>query len=198
MTHPQPGGSGPGRKVTRRTRAAALALSGTALAGLTWFVGARPALTGPHLTSPATAAFGISLPSTKAGQAYTFGSLPVCLDKPGTVAIDGITPVGAKGGLAVTAFAARLLSHELYGAEPVRLSSSGFGGSTTVDTTCDSSVGGAEVAVELVKSEATNARMDGITIAWHSSATSGEVTMPFHLVLCQSADQDVPECQSMP
>lgn len=153
---------------------------------------------GPHLTSPATAPFGISLPSTRSDQAYTVGGIPVCLDRPGNADIDGISLVAPKGGLTVSAFAARPLGTTLFGAENIELSRTGFDGRTTVSQSCGQSPGGAELAVEFRKTTNDNARADGILVKWHNNDAQGQVSIPLHIVFCEGPNENITACQSFP
>lgn len=151
------------------------------------------------LSSPATAPFGASIPSTRANQPYSFGAIPVCVAGDGTITIDRVVPLNSQGGLEVTAFATRPLRRDLFGEEPVALSTSGFGGSAMVQGRCSTTPGGAgsELAVELRKTAAGNARADGITIAWHGSAGNGKLLVPFHVVLCEGANENVAGCKAL-
>ncbi|WP_460626698.1 hypothetical protein [Intrasporangium mesophilum] len=147
-----------------------------------------------HLTTLATAPFGASEPSTKAGQTWTFGAIPLCLDRPGSAHIDSIEAINPHDGLHVTDFAARPFRPEGFGAEPRPLSTIGFGGSATVTSDCAGRPGGAELAVELVKDHPGDARADGLLLRWHSSDADGVISIPFHIVLCHNSDLDAPAC----
>ena len=172
--------------------AAALALGGLAIAH------AHRSANQVHLSAPGVAPFGASLPSTKAGQTWTFGTIPICLDRPGRAQVDSVTVVNARGGLRVTDFSTRPLSPTMLGAEPRRLAVLDFRGTRTVTMACASDPPGAELAVEFHKDQAVTARGDGLLVSWHSHDASGEFSIPFYVVLCQGPDENVEECRSFP
>lgn len=151
---------------------------------------------GVSLTTPSDAAFGISLPSTRQDEPYTFGSIPLCLRGQGRAVIDRVEPLGAQGGMKVDAFAVRPLSSNMLGAEQVALAATGFGSATEVTQDCATAPGGSELAIQLSKTANGNARTTSLLVAWHSDTESGEVTIPGHIVLCQGPNQDVPDCQA--
>lgn len=152
-----------------------------------------------RLSSPATAPFGASIPNTRVNQPYSFGAIPVCVSGDGTITIDRVFPLNSQGGLEVTAFATRPLRGDLFGEEPVALSTSVFGDSAVVQGRCSTTSGGAgsELAVELRKTIAGNARADGITITWHGSAGNGQLLVPFHVVLCEDANENIAGCKAL-
>ena len=87
------------RRARGQVAAAAAVLLVVLAAGTAWFLlrGAGRADGGLRVTTPARAPFGISLPSTGAGQAYTFGSMPLCLTGAGalTATVDDVRLVDA-------------------------------------------------------------------------------------------------------
>lgn len=169
-------------------------------AGVSWFAfraTISDVIFGPSLTTPIQDRFGISLPSTRAGQAFTIGAMSVCLSSPGVATIDRVTATGATQGLSVAAFAVRPLSPNLYGAEPVTLAASGFGGGRQVRVLCTGNPGGEELAVQLDKTRSLDVRQSGLEVSWHSGRRSGTFTIPAHIVLCQGANQDTPRCDPM-
>lgn len=75
--------------------AAALVAAGTlAAAGLVARSDARDV---PRLYFPPDAAFGIAVPDTSTGASWSFGSITLCLTKPGKVTITRLTPLGGFG-----------------------------------------------------------------------------------------------------
>jgi len=151
------------------------------------------------LSSPATAPFGASIPNTRVNHPYSFGAIPLCAAGDGTITIDRVLPLNSQGGLEVTAFGTRPLRGDLFGEEPVALSASGFGGSARIQGRCSTSSGGAgsELAVGLRKTAVGNARADGLTITWHGSAGNGQLVIPFHVVLCEDANENVAGCKAL-
>lgn len=190
----------PGRRGTRRAVVGLAAAMAVLAAGVGWFASrdsTRDGADGPRLTTPAKLPFGISLPSTRAGQPFAFGSMPVCLSSPGSVTIDRVTATDAIGGLTVDAFAVRPLSANMFGAEQVTLATSGFGGTHEVTGSCSGTPGGAELAVQLTKTSSGHARESGLAVSWHSGSRSGTTNIPAHIVLCQSANLDTPACKPL-
>ena len=152
-----------------------------------------------RLFSPASDSFGASLPSTRANQPYSFGSIPICVEGAGEVTIDRVTPINPQAGFRISAFATRPLSNNMIGALPTSLANSGFGGGPTVRERCSTGEfdAGSELAIETVKTDASNARADGLTIRWHTNEQSGELVIPFHIALCQGEDESVAACTSL-
>src|SRR5947207_225211 len=76
---------------------------------------------GAHLIWPndSGSGGGAALPNTRGGHPYSFGSLLLCLDRPGRVTIENVSLDAPQGGLAVQAFATR--------ANPVEIGKEGFG-----------------------------------------------------------------------
>ena len=136
------------------------------------------------------------MPSTRAGQSFTIGGMPLCLSGAGSATIDRVEATGASQGLRVGGFAVRPLSAELYGAEPVALAASGFGGGHQVTDTCHDARGGDELAVQLDKTQPLDVRQSGLVVSWHSRHRLGTLTIPARIVLCQEADETIPQCDS--
>jgi hypothetical protein len=151
-----------------------------------------------RLTTPITLPFGASLPATTSARPYTFGSIPICLDKVGTVQIDSVAAVNSQGGLSVSGFAVRPLSPSLFGSQDRALVATGFNGTDAVSQTCRHPPGGADRGVESPKHRDTTARADGILVYWHNESERGEVEIPFHIVLCEGPDETIPTCQAFP
>lgn len=156
----------------------------------------HPFRASPLMDSPAHVPFGASLPSTKAGQSYSFGTLPLCLVRRGRAMVTDVEPVRPHGGLRVVDFAVRPLTADLFGSAASSLPATGFGGGRVVDELCDGKPGGAELAIELTKTGSGNARMSGVLIRYRANGRAGSVLIPFTVVLCAAANQDVPECRA--
>lgn len=150
------------------------------------------------LTTPIDAPFGASLPSTKAGQAWTFGGMAFCLKIAGQAQIDSVTLTNPQGGIRISGFAVRPLTNNMFGAEPTSLKGSGFNGTNTVTSTCNEAPHGDELAIEVSKDRAADARADGFTVHWHDAGGNGQIQVPFHVVLCQGPDETVSSCKAFP
>jgi hypothetical protein len=155
---------------------------------------ARGALAMPGQAGP----WGISLPSTKAGAPYTIGGIPVCLRSRRSATIDSIKTTGSRDDIRVTNFVVRPMSDELFGAEQVGLSESGVEGGHLVEAPCNGEPGAAELVVEMQKIHAANARVAGLSVTYSTAGHTGRLDIPLHLVLCQSANQDTPDCLALP
>jgi hypothetical protein len=186
-----------------RHKSLGLAVALASIAGLAAFSAAwgaeapdasRNALAMPGDSAP----WGISLPSTKARAPYTIGGIPVCLRSGQAAVIDDVKATGAQDEIQVTNFVVRPLSDELFGAEQVRLSDAGVVGGHRVDAACSREPGGAELVVEMQKARPGNARIAGLNVTYSTAGRKGSLQVPLHLVLCQAADQETPDCEALP
>ncbi len=139
---------------------------------------------------------GAALPSTTAGKPYTFGAIPVCLTSPGRVVIDAIRPEDTTGGLRVSGFAVRSVAGDLFGAEQTTLAAAGFTGAHEVTSVCGPELTPDELAVEVTKATAINARGGNLLADWHNNSSHGTLSIPFHIVLCQGSDTTTTDCKS--
>jgi hypothetical protein len=138
--------------------------------------------------------FGISLPSTVADRPYSIGGIALCVNGASSVQVDEVLPAD-DDGIRVTDFAVGPLDGT-FGADQVTLEAAGFPDSRTVHGACADDQG-SQLGVQFSKPTAATARVDGLTVRWHSGEVSGTTTVPLHLVLCEGPDQDVPSCRSL-
>jgi hypothetical protein len=134
--------------------------------------------------------FGAVIPNVKAGQSWTFGSIPVCTPTGTPLEVTRVDPDNAST-LEVHAFAVRSKTDALFGSDAVTLAEAGFDPSVrTVSATCG--VGEPdELAIEVL-------RPDGMatvtTNGFMVESGSGETMLPFVVTLCSPEDGGTPDC----
>ncbi len=148
--------------------------------------------------SPAHDPFSAVLPSVNEGATYTFGSLPLCLAADGPALVTSVEPVSPQGGISFGAFAVRPLQPNMLGSEASPLPKTDFGDGRVVHEHCDTTPGGAELAVEMTKQSADNARTSGVRVNYSVDGRPGTLVIPFTVVLCATADMDGPACRAWP
>lgn len=130
----------------------------------------------------------------------SFGSMMLCLDKPGAVTVTSVSPFRATGHITVHDFMLRknpLWAHT--GASLLEANSNlaraGFRGARRVDVVCDHRIGrGYELGVQISKPTDTPASLKGFTIEYHSQGETGQLLFPYTIVLCSQPRASIPRC----
>ena len=154
-----------------------------------------------RLVSPGgdTGSFGISVPTPDGPAAWSFGSIPLCLEGVDSVVIESVEAGSEE--LSVTHFAVRPtlepgsdgVTH-LLGAEPRPLAFTDFGSGRTLRGQCADEEY-TELAVELSRSGDGTARADGLLVRWSAGLRSGALLVRGSFVLCENASTDAGDCQ---
>lgn len=143
---------------------------------------------GPHLRLPPgpVATTEGWLANVKPGQDGTFGSMVVCLDKPGSVTITGVKPVDPQGGIRIDEFGVRPWTHLGILFKLGNLEANHFHPGRTVDVVCNKKTGaGYELAVAISRPSGAPAGMGGVVINYTSDGDKGSLTIPnTGMVLC--------------
>jgi hypothetical protein len=128
----------------------------------------------------------------------------ICLDRPGTVELTGVTPVRPQG-LRVTGFAVRPNQywkptggvHEFLGEQRAPLRKLGFA-SRTVDAACDRKTGaGYELAFRVLKTGPGEAAAAGLTLTYTADGHTGTLAIPFAVRLCPEKSASAKACNSL-
>ena len=161
---------------------------------------------GPSLIFPVPVnAASLGVARAHLGDRWSIGmESTVCLDKPGTVEITGVTPVRPHG-LRVIGFAVRPnqswkptqgVAGAFLGEVRAPLQHLGFT-SRTVDVACEHNTPkGYELAVRLLKTTPGRAVASGWVLSYRSSARVGTLAIPFGLLLCPADSADARRCHS--
>jgi hypothetical protein len=175
----------------------------------------------PHILPPSESGWaGASIPDRRANVPYPLvGGINLCLDRPGSVEVIEVTMEHTEGGFRIDAYAFRPMQASPEGDYhyPTTFTETlwelGFeSGSTTIDLVCPEELGGpsddelADVATESVNrglvefgiqfSKPTDATARGaiIRLTYRSGGKTYVHRTGFELILCEQADQSVPEC----
>jgi hypothetical protein len=145
-------------------------------------------------------------PNVARNSLITFGSMIVCLDRAGSVAVTGITPIRSSG-LSVSEFGLRpspFWTNKGTGIGDARggLQKNHFTENHLATLVCSSRTGrGYELAVALRKLTNSPASLTGFKIAYTSDGHVGSVTFPLGILLCPAQLQSAgvspePKCDT--
>jgi hypothetical protein len=129
-------------------------------------------------------------PHVGRGDLMTFGSMVVCLDRPGVVTVMAVVPVGG-AGVAVSEYGLRpspFWTHKGSGIGDAQgdLQQNHFPSHSTATLVCDAKTGrGYELGVVLKKLDNGPATLKGFKISYRSSGGhQGSILYPLGIVLC--------------
>jgi hypothetical protein len=123
------------------------------------------------------------------GELVSFGSVPVCLDRPGKAAITSVGLIRASG-ISVVDFEVRpspvLRGKELLGNAPGSLSDNGFPHHRDVNWACPTKVSPRvyEFGITLKRTGSGPGETDGFNIQYQSDDISGALQVPLTIILC--------------
>ena len=177
---------------------------------------ATSAVSGPQLLWPNQDGGGqVVVPAAKPDAPYSFGSLILCVDRPGTVTIEHVTLKTAGPGIHLDAFAVRpnpyLHGQQALGEADASLTASGFAPKKNqgVDSTCltqkeqntpstwaaaaEKGRGGVELAMQYSSTATKTQTASGIVVQYLSGSHQETLTIPFAVTLC-AADDHTDQC----
>lgn len=115
----------------------------------------------------------------------TFGSVPLCTDRPGEVHIVSLTPVRASG-IVFKGVATRPASRTLYGAGAKTLSEAGFPSSSDVGVTCAQAKtkGYVEMGAAFERTGTGPGKFASLEVNYLSSGKTLHLKIPWTLTVC--------------
>jgi hypothetical protein len=137
----------------------------------------------PHITWDKNNAFGIVPPANSNPAPWTFGAVPMCLDRPGKVTITSLTPLGAKD---IRAVAVSVSEHwSTFGASQRSLAAEGFPASAVVDAQCSTGVVNV-MGSTFARTGDGPGEFSSLQVNYDSAGHHLHLTIPWHLKLCAS------------
>jgi hypothetical protein len=179
--------------------AAVVALAGTGCSALPWSDHS------PQLYSPVNGRFGASQVGLTPGSTLTEGSIPVCVDEPGTVTITRVVPIDPVNAITVIAYAVRSIpaNSSPLGASPGDLTAIGLSGAQqrihSVSKVCDAQEratvgldgapdpGTPDPRIDLVvtfTAPRLPARATGLRLDYTVAGQNGSATAAFDVAMC--------------
>lgn len=158
----------------------------------------------PRLYSPVNGQIGFGRSGLTPGKQFSWGAIPLCLDRPGQVTVTSVEAVDAVNGLQVVAFAVRPYRNNAQGNADGDLAALGFSPADIVGRTitqvCDqgsranvglptalpsgASAGQSELAITVVGTSERRATATSLRIGYTSSGQHFTTTAAVALALC--------------
>lgn len=118
------------------------------------------------------------------GRLSTFGSIPLCLTKPGAATIISVVPRGGGGGLNITAFAVRPgTAGSGFGAGHRSLQAEGFPTTAIVSTICGS-VSADELGLTVQRTGDGNGQYTSLRVNYQVAGKHLSAVIPMGLKIC--------------
>lgn len=156
--------------------------------------------------------WGISMPHTVEDRPYSFGGPVLCLNRPGTAVITGVSAERPSGGMRIDAFAIRPDPTEVggigFGADRVDLITAGFepGRPALISAVCDRQPGLAagrkpatdqavaqhsvELGLQYSRHGVAPAIASGVIVTYRSGSKLRHLRIPFVVALCPGQSGD--------
>ena len=139
----------------------------------------------------------VGQPNVDAGQAWSFGTIVLCVSAPGTATITDVSFKEPTGGMHVDAFATRQspirIGGQFLGADTKTLADVGDGfiiGGAPIEDQCPPAaddatwVGGVELGIQVSKSTSAMARANALEVTYETDGSRMSLTIPFGIALC--------------
>ncbi|HEX7739628.1 MAG TPA: hypothetical protein VF426_08270 [Marmoricola sp.] len=139
----------------------------------------------PRLVVPGSGSGGVAAPSARAGVAYSFGAMQVCIRGPrGAVSIESVKPVDARGGLHVSGYGVWRPGTSEFGADKVQVAAiAGFDAHREPTGRC-SQHRVDTIVVQVDKPHDTFASSTGFELSYRSGGSTHTVLLPLGVALC--------------
>jgi hypothetical protein len=155
----------------------------------------------PRLIWPNNGAFGVAIPFSSDPRPWSFGAIPLCLDKPGHIVVDRLVPLGGSGGLSVVDVATRPhvgvsegVGETLFGNSQRDLGAEGFAITrpAVVDAVCPPSLTTSypgrviydELGVQVRRTAGGNGEFRSVRLDYTSNGHHEHITIAWSLKLC--------------